>query len=412
MEKYQEAKAVCRMLTEAGFPTMLAGGCVRDQLLGRTPNDYDLATTALPEEVRNFFNSLNMKVIGVGEEHGTVSLITPLQGLEITTLRHDVVCDGRHAQVAFSKDFRDDALRRDFTINALFEDHEGKIHDFVGGQDDMKHKRLRFVGDPNARIREDFLRILRYFRFLGRLGWEPRKQQMAAIFSQREGLLQLSAERVHKELAQTWTTNHVGLAVRHLAASSTLSTLFPWFQSKNAPTLTQILPQLKHLPTLFAWHCFYRFGYGGPWPIKNLDAALAELRFSRKDKRVIMGLERLFQHQDMFAALTHMLRLGSDEALDLPLLKEYLALIGPSLKWKAPPLVLTLLDGLLSLDAPEIPRTELLRQPPKNRGGIVDLSKIFWYLGECRDTNELREIVSNPDFYRTQLQQKASRKGM
>jgi len=153
-----------------GEETRLVGGAVRDLALGAAAADFDLATTALPEVVIQRARAAGFGVAPTGVAHGTVTVIVDGRPIEATTLRRDVDTDGRHAKVAFGRDFRDDARRRDFTINALSLSLDGVVHDYVGGLMDLAARRVRFIGEARLRIREDYLRILRFFRFSARYG--------------------------------------------------------------------------------------------------------------------------------------------------------------------------------------------------------------------------------------------------
>ena len=143
---------------------------MRDLALGEKPGDFDLATTALPAVVMKRARAAGFGVAPTGLAHGTVTVIVEGRPIEVTTLRHDVETDGRHAKVAFGRDFAADALRRDFTINALSLGRDGTVHDYAGGLADLADRRVRFIGDARQRIREDYLRILRFFRFSARYG--------------------------------------------------------------------------------------------------------------------------------------------------------------------------------------------------------------------------------------------------
>ncbi len=198
---FEDAKSVLTTLIDHGYLAMFAGGCVRDRLLGVTPHDYDIASNAKPQEAKVMFGKMGFRVVPTGVEHGTITVITHSGPVEVTTLRKDVKTDGRHAIVSFDgATFADDAARRDFTINAMFEDLDGKIHDFHGGQLDLKNKILRFVGNPVERIREDYLRILRFFRFWARLGFEADHDAIMAIKAEVKGLIRVSQERITNEL--------------------------------------------------------------------------------------------------------------------------------------------------------------------------------------------------------------------
>ncbi len=188
-------------LNGEGEETRVVGGAVRDLVLGLAPADVDLATTALPDETMRRAAAAGFKVAPTGIDHGAVTLIMDGRTIEATTLREDVETDGRHARVAFGRDFAADARRRDFTINALFLDAGGWIFDPVGGLDDLAAGRVRFIGDPDARIREDYLRILRFFRFSARFAVGALDREgLDATVRRREGLAKLSRERVRAEV--------------------------------------------------------------------------------------------------------------------------------------------------------------------------------------------------------------------
>jgi poly(A) polymerase len=184
-----------------GEETRLVGGAVRDLALGAVVADFDLATTALPDVVIQRARAAGFGVAPTGVAHGTVTVIVDGRPIEATTLRRDVDTDGRHAKVAFGRDFRDDARRRDFTINALSLSPDGVVHDYVGGLIDLAARRVRFIGEARQRIREDYLRILRFFRFSARYGEGGLdKLGFEAAIAEREGLAILSRERVRAEL--------------------------------------------------------------------------------------------------------------------------------------------------------------------------------------------------------------------
>lgn len=193
----------------------IAGGAVRDFLLGKQPHDVDFATPATPDEMQEIFMKEGIRMIhDKGTSHGTVTVrVNDAENFEITTLRIDMVTDGRHAQVQYTRDWQIDANRRDLTVNAMFLTLDGLLIDYFGGEKDLHNRRVTFVGNASERIREDYLRILRYFRFYGRLAVEPEaheKETLDAIGSNREGLQQLSGERVWDELKKILIGNHAG----------------------------------------------------------------------------------------------------------------------------------------------------------------------------------------------------------
>lgn len=178
------------------------GGAVRDTLLGLAVKDIDIATPLLPGEVMARLRAADIHTVPTGIAHGTVTAVLPLGPVEITTLRHDVTTDGRRATVAFAEDWREDAARRDFTINALYADPaSGEIADYFGGIDDLKARRVRFIGDARQRIREDHLRILRYFRFQARFGSQPADADSESACADLAATLKgLSRERIGMEM--------------------------------------------------------------------------------------------------------------------------------------------------------------------------------------------------------------------
>ena len=196
-----ETKRVFAALADPGIETRAVGGAVRNTLLGLPVNEVDLATTALPEKVIALARGADLKAVPTGIEHGTVTVVADGVPFEVTTLRRDVETFGRHAVVAFTEDWKEDARRRDFTLNALYAGSDGELFDPLGGYADLVAGRVRFIGDAEARIKEDYLRILRFFRFNAYYGKGPLDAEgLAACVRLRAGLDQLSAERVAGEL--------------------------------------------------------------------------------------------------------------------------------------------------------------------------------------------------------------------
>lgn len=189
-------------LDAAGGKARYVGGAVRDGLLGLAVNDLDIATTLAPQDVLDRLKAAEIKAVPTGIDHGTITAVIAGWPVEITTLRRDVSTDGRRATIAYTDDWREDAARRDFTINALYADPlSGEITDYFGGVADLEARRLRFIGDADARIAEDHLRILRYFRFLARYGDdELDNMAYAACVAAANSLMALSRERIADEL--------------------------------------------------------------------------------------------------------------------------------------------------------------------------------------------------------------------
>ena len=198
----QETRAVFDALTRDGAEARAVGGAVRNALMGLPVKDVDIATMALPHDVTQLAKRAGLQTVPTGIDHGTVTVIAGKVPFEVTTLRRDVETFGRHARVTFSTDWREDAMRRDFTMNALYVDADGVVHDPLGGYADLAARRVRFIGDARERIREDYLRILRFFRFLAEYGdpTAPDPEGLAAVQAERAGLAQLSGERIRAEL--------------------------------------------------------------------------------------------------------------------------------------------------------------------------------------------------------------------
>jgi len=188
-------------LAQEGEETRIVGGALRNALLGRPVHEIDLAATLLPEAVMARATAAGLRVIPTGVAHGTVTVLAGERTFEVTTLREDIATDGRHAKVRFGRDFETDALRRDFTMNALSMTRDGRLFDYTGGLDDIAARKVRFIGEPARRIEEDNLRILRFFRFSADFGEGPLDSAgRSAALRQREGLGSLSRERIHAEL--------------------------------------------------------------------------------------------------------------------------------------------------------------------------------------------------------------------
>jgi poly(A) polymerase len=205
------------------------GGCVRNALIGRAIDDIDIATVLTPDEVMAALTDAGVRYVPTGVEHGTVTAIAGGRPYEVTTLRRDVETDGRRAVVAYTTDWGEDAERRDFRLNALYMDGEGLIYDLTGeGVEDALAGRIIFVGDPETRIREDYLRILRFFRFLAWFGrGAPDAAGLAACTALKEGLERLSAERVSKELLKLLAAEDPRQAMAEMDQAGVLRTILP-----------------------------------------------------------------------------------------------------------------------------------------------------------------------------------------
>ena len=219
------------------------GGAVRDTLLGLPVSDVDIATALLPNEVINRLEAAGIKAIPTGIEHGTVTAAVDGKNYEITTLRRDVATDGRRATVAFATDWQEDASRRDFTINALYADPKsGQVFDYFDGLSDLEARRLRFIGDAHQRIAEDFLRILRYFRFLARYGGgQIDADAIAACATGAHGLTALSRERIAQELTRILGLKNPVASVRLMIANGIFTPFLPELSGSAADDLLHLV---------------------------------------------------------------------------------------------------------------------------------------------------------------------------
>src|SRR5260221_6269138 len=221
------AARVLQLLNSNGEEARVVGGAVRNALLKIPTGDIDIATTALPDEVVRRAKAAGIKSVPTGIDHGTVTLVVDAQAFEVTTLREDAETFGRKAKVAFGRDWVRDAERRDFTINALSVDAKGVVHDHVGGLADIAARRVRFIGNPSERIQEDYLRILRFFRFHAAYGaGEPDRAGYLACVAGRAGLSALSAERVRMEMLKLMVANGAAPAVVAMTDAGRLSAIF------------------------------------------------------------------------------------------------------------------------------------------------------------------------------------------
>jgi len=302
-------QAVMDMLESAGHQAHFVGGCVRNALLETPVNDIDIATDALPQQVMDLAAKAGLKAIGTGIEHGTVTVVSDGIPYEITTYRRDLKTDGRRAVVAFSGDIAEDAARRDFTMNALYADRHGVVLDPLGGLDDLQNRRVRFIDDANARIREDYLRILRFFRFhawYGDPGEGLDSAALAAIGENLDGLAGLSRERVGAEIRKLLAASDPAPAVGAMVQSGVLGCVLPGADASFLALLVHFegprrADPIRRLAVL-----------GGPDPSEKL-------RLSRADGRQWTMLRAEMAGTAPVAALGY--RHGATLAVDIALLR-------------------------------------------------------------------------------------------
>jgi poly(A) polymerase len=272
--KEPRLQKLMQVMRDAGGDVRVAGGAVRNSLLGEPISDVDLATTMLPQDVMRVCKSAGFGVHPTGFEYGTITVVNQAQPFEVTTLRRDVETDGRRAVVSFTDDWQEDAQRRDFTINAIYCDENGKIYDFTDGYADILRKRVKFVGVASERIKEDYLRILRFFRFHARYGKAtPDKTSLAACVKLKSGLKKISAERVRQEMFKLLVAPRAVVTLKVMAASGILKIIIPYTED------WRVLGRLPHDAVLRLFVL-----------TKNPDALKELLRLSNDDALRIANL--------------------------------------------------------------------------------------------------------------------------
>ena len=297
-------QAVFAMLTDAGFQAYAVGGCVRDSLLGVTVNDIDIATDAHPERVVALAEAAGLHAVPTGIEHGTVTVVSSHVPHEVTTFRRDVETDGRRAVVAFSETMDEDARRRDFTMNALYADQLGLVHDPIGGLPDLKIRRIRFIEDAATRIREDYLRSLRFFRFhawYGDPGAGFDSEAIAAIAEHTEGLATLSRERIGTEVLKLLAAPDPAPAVAGMRATGVLAAIMPGSDDRALGPLVHLESETGTPP-----EALRRLAVLGG------EGLRAGLRLSRKDAAYLSAIRKAM----VLSAREAGYRLGAEAARD------------------------------------------------------------------------------------------------
>ncbi len=270
------SQQVCKLLTDAGFQAWFVGGCVRNELLNEPVADLDLSTDAKPETVMKLAKAANMHAIPTGIDHGTVTLVVNDVPFEVTTFRRDVATDGRRATVAFSDNITDDARRRDFTMNALYAAPDGEIADPLGGLPDLHARRVRFIEDADRRIKEDYLRILRFFRFYawyGDVNEGPDADGLAACADNIAGLKSLSAERVTAELLKLLSAPDPAPALASMASTGALAQVLPGANTWSMATLVHLEQAAGLTPRIML-----RLALLGGEPTKSLRLSNTQIR--------------------------------------------------------------------------------------------------------------------------------------
>jgi poly(A) polymerase len=345
-------------LDRDGEEARVVGGAVRNTLLGLPHGDIDIATTALPTEVIARAEAAGFKAVPTGIEHGTVTVVASGKPFEVTTLREDVETYGRKAKVVFGRDWKRDAERRDFTINALFLARDGTVHDPVGGLADLEARRVRFIGDAATRIAEDYLRILRFFRFHAFYGEGALEAAgLAACIAARGGMEQLSRERVRMELMKLLLAPHV---VPALAAMTEAGILGPVLG--GVPYLASLANMIKvEAACGFPGDAVRRLGALAVWVAEDAERLRQRLRlFNAEHERLASMGEawwRLERAMDEQAARALIYRIGPELFVERALLawtrapegaadEAWRALVMLPERWRAPQFSLKATDFL------------------------------------------------------------------
>ncbi|MGH1412480.1 MAG: CCA tRNA nucleotidyltransferase [Pelagimonas sp.] len=304
------AQTVMSLLETAGFQAYAVGGCVRNGLLGEEVADVDISTDARPPKVVSLAEKAGLKVVPTGIEHGTVTVVADGVGYEITTFRADVETDGRRAVVRFSDDIAEDAIRRDFTMNALYADRHGEVLDPLGGLPDLLARRLRFIQDADRRIQEDYLRILRFFRFSAWYG-DPSEgmdqDALAAIAGNLDGLNQLSRERVGSEILKLLSAKNPVMAVSVMEQTGVLATVLTGAVSRALGPLV-LNEQALGLPPNGLRRLAVLGFFDGP-----------SLRLSKAQQRQLALYQSLISGSQRLNEIAY--RHGCDKALDVSALR-------------------------------------------------------------------------------------------
>ncbi|HEY0314385.1 MAG TPA: CCA tRNA nucleotidyltransferase [Allosphingosinicella sp.] len=307
--------ALLNVLGAGEGETRFVGGCVRDTLLGLEVSDVDLATRLPPQEVMERLKRARIKAVPTGLAHGTVTAIVAGAPVEVTTLRRDVATDGRRATIAYTDDWREDAARRDFTINALSTDPGTlAVFDYFGGEADLEARRVRFIGDPLTRIAEDHLRILRFFRFHARFGFgAPDAEGLAACVARANDLMALSRERIADELMKLLALPAPAATVALMVEAGVLRPVLP--EIEEAARLARLVA--REAEAGVEANAVRRLAALLPPDPEVAAAVAARLRLSKKAAK---RLTSAAVPDDGSPAPVLAYRLGSDEAVDRILL--------------------------------------------------------------------------------------------
>jgi poly(A) polymerase len=318
---WQERPGLAELLSVLGAgkgETRFVGGCVRDTLLDLPVQDVDLATRLQPEEVIARLRKAKIKAVPTGLAHGTVTAVVEGKPVEVTTLRRDVATDGRHATVAFTGDWAEDAARRDFTINALSADpHSLEVFDYFGGWSDVEQRLVRFIGDPLTRIAEDHLRILRFFRFHARFGrGDPHAESLDACTARANDLMALSRERIADELLKLLALADPAPTLALMVARGILRPVVPEIDAAGVARLAELVK--REGTAGIASEPLRRFAALLPADPEVAATVGTRLRLSNKAVKRLVSAAGRSEEEAAPAVLAY--RIGREEAVDRLLL--------------------------------------------------------------------------------------------
>ena len=353
-------KKILSLLNKKKDTTRFVGGCVRDSLIGVETKDIDIATKLEPNDVVNILTSASIKVIPTGIDHGTVSVFSKNFNFEITTLRSDISTDGRHAEVMFSESWEKDSLRRDFTINSIYLKQNGDIYDPHNGIQHLKERKIIFIGDPNERLNEDYLRILRFFRFNTFYGNDNLKlsnNSIKACAKNKNKLKKLSSERIHNEFFKILNSTNPYFVINVMKKIGILDILFEKkvetkffkkllsIEKKNSITTDQILRFASLVPNIKKNHLsnFKMFNFSKKDKQKLLLLTNQEFKIHNKLKK--NEIERILYSIDK-QSLVSLVVLSWALSANKTINKDWMSILGQISKINVPTFPLKALDLL------------------------------------------------------------------
>lgn len=401
---------VMDVLDKEGGNPRFVGGCVRNALLFKPIEDVDIGTVHRPEKVMMLCEANGLKAKPTGIDHGTVTVISGSTPFEVTTLRADMACDGRHAEVVYTDDWEKDAARRDFTINAMSMERSGKIYDYYNGKKDLEEGVVQFVGDAEQRIQEDYLRILRLFRFHALYGAKPlEKPAIDACRHHVRGIVKLSGERIQKEMFKLFAAPDPGYALRMMAEADVLRFLIPLdihpIPLENIPALIRLEREVLNIKDFYI-DPMARFTAIMPPVVssnyKEKESFLRKLhdrwKFSKRDREHLWRLlcPPHYISSDLLPKIQHkiIMRVGKHRFISSVLI--YLAIEAiryPERRKEIADICREMIRNTLEWQMPVFPVSgrDLIAlgiEPGIDIGKLLDAAEIFWEEQEYKATKQ------------------------